>query len=138
MSIQFELTLPQYRRGIHLITDIIENSLKDRAVTETGLLSIFVKHTSAGICINENADPSVRTDLTNFLNALAPDNSKLYTHTEEGADDMPSHIKTVLVGNSISVPLNRGKMNLGIWQGIYFLENRNKATNRNLVLTVIF
>jgi len=130
---QKEIILNEFDRGFHLITNIIKNSISD--FSGNGLLNIFVKHTSAGITINENADPSVRYDFENIINKLIPENEPYYTHVFEGSDDMPSHVKTSLVGNSITIPITNGKMNLGTWQGIYFCEFRNRGGNRKLLLT---
>ncbi len=137
MAHQTEIQLPKFNRGIHLITHLIESELKKMQIGENGILHLFVKHTSAGITLNENADPSVRTDLNTFLNTIAPENQHIYTHTDEGADDMPAHIKTALIGNSVTLPITCGKLNLGTWQGIYFCEFRNHAQARRLILTLI-
>jgi secondary thiamine-phosphate synthase enzyme len=131
---QKEITLPPLDRGFHLITGIIEREIPD--LPQVGLLHIFVKHTSAGLTINENADPSVRKDFENILNRLIPENQSFYTHTDEGADDMPSHVKAAFIGISLTVPITSGKLNLGTWQGIYFCEFRNHPGKRKLVLTV--
>lgn len=135
MSRQKEISLPQYRRGYHLITHIIENELT--GLPESGILHIFIKHSSAGLTINENADPSVRVDFESFMNELIPENHPLYRHIMEGSDDMPAHLKASLIGTSVSVPITNGKLNLGTWQGIYLCEFRNHGGNRKLVLTVI-
>jgi secondary thiamine-phosphate synthase enzyme len=131
---QFELSLPPFPRGYHLITHIIENEIKD--LPEKGLLNIFIKHSSAGLTINENADPTVRHDFESFMNELIPENHPLYRHTMEGADDMPAHLKASLMGTSVSIPITRGRLNLGTWQGIYLCEFRNNGGSRKLVLTV--
>ena len=130
---QKEIVLNEFNRGFHIITDIINTHISD--YKGNGLLNIFVKHTSAGITINENADPSVRIDLENIMNKLIPENENYYTHIFEGSDDMPSHVKTIFTGNSITIPITNNKMNLGTWQGIYFCEFRNKGGKRKLVLT---
>lgn len=131
---QKEISLPNFRRGYHLITSLIERELPD--LPETGLLHILVKHTSAGITLNENADPSVRHDFESFMNVMVPENHPVYTHTYEGDDDMPAHLKSSVVGAEITVPITRGRLNLGTWQGIYFCEFRNYGGSRRLVLTV--
>jgi len=132
---QIEFSLPQLKRGIHLISDEIKNQLTE--LPEKGLLHIFVKHTSAAIGINENADPSVRNDLHISLENLVPEGQPHFTHLDEGPDDMPSHIKLALVGNEITVPITNRKLNLGVWQGFYFFEFRNNPAPRKLVLTIM-
>lgn len=126
--------LPAHKRGFHLITDVILRHLPD--LPQTGMLFLFIKHTSAGLTINENADPSVRVDFESSFNKLAPENAPHYTHNDEGPDDMPAHIKTALVGYSVSVPITDGRLNLGTWQGIYLCEFRNHARGRTIVATV--
>ena len=131
---QIEIQLPSYKRGYHLITHIIKNELTN--IPNKGILNIFIKHTSAAITINENADPSVRVDFENILNKLVPEGLSYYTHTMEGLDDMPAHIKASLIGNSVNVPITNNSLNLGTWQGIYLCEFRNNSSSRKLVLTV--
>ncbi|MGD9931441.1 MAG: secondary thiamine-phosphate synthase enzyme YjbQ [Mangrovibacterium sp.] len=131
---QKEISLPTFKRGYHLITSLIELELPD--LPETGLLHILVKHTSAGITLNENADPSVRFDFESFMNVMVPENHPVYTHTYEGDDDMPAHLKSSVVGAEMTIPITRGRLNLGTWQGIYFCEFRNYGGSRWLVLTV--
>lgn len=135
MTKQILLTLPVHKKGFHLITNKVQTAIS--GVIETGVLHIFIQHTSAGLAINENADPTVRHDLDMSFDRLAPENAPFYQHTTEGADDMPAHIKSVLTGNSVTVPLSSGKMALGTWQGIYLCEFRDHATPRQLVLTII-
>ena len=130
---QFEITLPSFKRGIHLITHLIEPYIK----INNGIANIFLKHTSASLCINENADRSVRVDANNFLDYLIPDGFELFTHTLEGEDDMPAHIKNMLLGSSLTIPVTNARLNLGVWQGIYFCEHRNFGGNRNVVITLI-
>ena len=132
---QFEITLPAYPRGFHLITNIIESYLNDQ-IPEKGLLNVFIKHTSAGITINENADPTVRDDFESSLNSIVKENEPFYLHTYEGSDDMPAHIKSSLIGASISIPITDYKLNLGTWQGIYLCEFRNHGGKRTLILTI--
>ena len=134
MVTQTEILLPAYTRGFHLITNIVMNQMEN--LPETGIFHLFIKHTSAGITINENADPSVRVDFEAVFNRLMPENEPYLTHTMEGPDDMPAHIKSALVGNSISIPISRGRLNLGTWQGIYLCEFRNRGGQRKLVATV--
>jgi len=131
---QREISLQGYKRGYHLITPIIERTFND--LPEKGLLHILVKHTSAGITINENADPSVRQDFATFIDDLVPENYSRFRHTLEGDDDMPAHLKASLIGQSITVPITNHQLNLGTWQGIYFCEFRNFGGTRKLVLTV--
>jgi secondary thiamine-phosphate synthase enzyme len=136
MIIQKEISLRGYNRGYHLITDIIEQSIDN--LPEFGMLNILVKHTSAGITINENADPSVRVDFQSFIDFLVPERHSLFTHTMEGDDDMPAHLKASLIGQTITIPITNHRLNLGMWQGIYFCEFRNRASSRKLVLTVSY
>jgi secondary thiamine-phosphate synthase enzyme len=103
---------------------------------DTGIMHVLIQHTSAGLTLNENADPSVRDDFETFLNHLVPENHPLYTHTLEGADDMPAHLKASLIGNSVTVPITHGRLNLGTWQGIYLCELRNHGGARRLVITI--
>ncbi|WP_163711548.1 secondary thiamine-phosphate synthase enzyme YjbQ [Mangrovibacterium lignilyticum] len=131
---QKEIKLPAFRRGYHLVTDQIEAELSD--LPDTGLLHILVKHTSAGITLNENVSPTVRRDFESILNIMIPENNKMYTHTSEGSDDMPAHVKSSVIGAELTIPITRGKLNLGIWQGIYLCEFRNHGGPRMLVLTV--
>ncbi len=133
---QLEITLPAFRRGYHLITDVIERRMPK--LPEKGLLNILIQHTSAGISLNENADPSVRVDFETFMNKLVPENHPGFVHTTEGADDMPAHLKTSLIGASITIPITNHQLNLGTWQGIYLCEFRNFGGPRRLVLTILF
>ncbi len=135
MLIQKEITLPPFQRGYHLITHLIEKELHE--LPEKGILHIFIKHSSAGLTINENADSSVRTDFESFMNELIPENHPLYMHTMEGADDMPAHLKASLLGSSVSIPISNHRLNMGIWQGVYLCEFRNYGGKRKLVLTMI-
>lgn len=131
---QFEITLPNYGRGFHLVTHLIKEKLKD--LPEKGLINLFIQHTSAALTLNENYDPSVRYDFESFINKLIPENSNLFTHTLEGRDDMPAHLKSSLFGQSISIPVTNHKMNLGTWQGIYLCEFRDGGEKRNIVITI--
>ncbi len=135
MIVQKLLTLPAFPKGSHLITDKVMKALGE--LPETGLLQIFIQHTSAALAINENADPTVRHDMDLAFDHLVPENQSYYQHTIEGPDDMPAHIKSVLAGSSVSIPITGKKLNLGTWQGIYLMEFRNVASPRSLVLTVI-
>ncbi|MCD4681493.1 MAG: secondary thiamine-phosphate synthase enzyme YjbQ [Bacteroidales bacterium] len=131
---QIEIKLPPFKRGFHLITNIIEKNLP--LLPEAGLLNVFIQHTSAGLAINENADPTARIDLEVFMDYLVPEDLSLYSHTMEGKDDMPAHIKSSLIGPSLTIPINDGRLNLGTWQGIYLCEFRNHGGGRRLVVTV--
>lgn len=131
---QIEITLPAFNRGFHLITRQVVAALPD--LPQAGLLHLFIKHTSAGLCINENADPTVLADFETVFNRLIPENQPYYRHNSEGSDDMPAHIKSVLAGTDITVPITNGKLNLGTWQGIYLCEFRNYGGNRRLVATI--
>jgi len=130
---QTEITLPPYPRGHHLITHLIERHLPN--LPQCGLLHIFMKHTSAGLTLNENADPTVRYDFENIMNRIVPESNR-YEHDDEGADDMPAHFKSSMVGTSLLIPITGGRLNLGIWQGVYLCEYRNRGGSRKLVLTV--
>jgi secondary thiamine-phosphate synthase enzyme len=133
--IQKQITLPPFRRGCHLITDLVLASLAELRHMRVGVLHVFLQHTSASLAINENADRDVLADMEMALNAIAPENLP-YVHTVEGPDDMPAHVKAALVGASVSVPVADGKLLLGTWQGIYLLEHRNRAAGRRIVLTL--
>jgi len=128
-----EIILPAFEKGFHLITDII---LQNIDLPDNGLLNVFIKHTSAGITINENADYSVRTDFETFFNDLIPEDYKKFTHIFEGSDDMPAHIKSSIIGTNITIPVINGKLNLGTWQGIYLCEFRNNGGRRKIILSV--
>ncbi len=135
MIFQTEITLQAYRKGCHLITREILQHLP--VLPEKGLLHLFLKHTSAALTINENADPDVQTDLFEIFSRLVPENQPYYEHTLEGSDDMPAHAKSTLSGVSLLIPITNGHLNLGIWQGIYLCEFRNRGGNRTLVATII-
>lgn len=135
MVTQVEFRLQAKTRGNHLITGEIIRHLPS-PLPETGLLNIFVKHTSCGLNINENADPDVRRDLDNILDHIVPENEPYYCHTLEGSDDMPAHAKSSLVGVSLTIPITNGRLNLGTWQGIYLCEFRDYGGERKIVLTV--
>jgi len=133
---QKEIILPSFNRGYHIITDYI---LKNTGqLPEKGLLHLFIKHTSAGLTINENADPSVTVDFENFMNHLIPDGDALYSHTIEGPDDMAAHLKSSTFGQSLTIPISNHRLNLGTWQGIYLCEFRNHGGNRKLVITIYY
>jgi len=134
MTRQVEFRLPAFKRGYHLVTNLIEKKLGN--LPQSGLINIFIKHSSAGITINENADPSVRIDFESIMNKMVPENQNFYTHTLEGGDDMPAHIKASLLGSSITIPITDHQLNLGTWQGIYLCEFRNHGGNRKIVATI--
>lgn len=134
--IQKEVQIEAKKRGFHLITNDILASLTEINIIQFGFLHVFIKHTSASLTINENADQTVRQDFESHINKIVPENQSYYRHTFEGPDDMPAHIKSSLMGSSVQIPITDGKLNLGIWQGIYLCEHRNNASSRRLVLTV--
>jgi secondary thiamine-phosphate synthase enzyme len=135
MVTQLELKLNDYPRGFHLITSVIENQLPK--LPENGLIHLLLKHTSAGLTLNENADPSVRTDFENFINELIPEDHPIYTHVQEGSDDFPAHVKSSLFGAELTIPITNHRLNLGTWQGIYLCEFRNYGGKRKIVATII-
>lgn len=135
--IQKEITLKGKQRGFHLITDEILSQVKELNDIKSGIFHVFIKHTSASLSINENADPSVREDMETYFKRLVPEDTSLYQHNYEGSDDMTSHIKSVLLGSSVSVPVTNGKLNFGTWQGIYLCEHRNHGGNRKIVITIL-
>ena len=132
---QKTLRLPSYPQGYHLITDWIEKSIPEIREIKIGFFQVFIQHTSAGLCISENADPTVRKDFQTFINELIPENYPRFVHTYEGEDDMPAHLKSAFLGCSVQIPISDGKLALGIWQGIYLCEFRYQGGPRNLVLT---
>ncbi|UQB43166.1 YjbQ family protein [Thiomicrospira microaerophila] len=123
-------------RGFHLITEEVLRQLPELSDYSVGMLNLFIKHTSASLTINENADPSVRQDFEAFFNQTVKENEPYYTHTDEGSDDMPAHLKGSLLGFSLQIPITAGRLNLGIWQGIYLCEHRNHGGARQLVATL--
>lgn len=136
MWFQKEITLQAKERGFHLVTDEILRQLPELEKFSVGMLNVFIKHTSASLTINENADPTVRQDFESFFNQTVPENEPYYRHTDEGSDDMPSHLKSSLLGCSLNLPVTNGRLNLGIWQGIYLCEHRNHGGNRRILLTL--
>ena len=136
MWIQKELTLRPRSRGFHLVTTELLASLPEIGTIRHGLLNLFIKHTSASLTINENADPSVRTDMEQHLRLMAPDDARHYTHDTEGPDDMTAHIKTSLLGCGLTIPVTNGYLNLGTWQGIYLGEHREEGGTRRIVATL--
>ncbi|MEI6893592.1 MAG: secondary thiamine-phosphate synthase enzyme YjbQ [Colwellia sp.] len=136
MWYQTELTLRVRKRGFHLITEEVLSQLTELNKVNGGILHLFIKHSSASITLNENADPTVRSDMEAHFNHFVPERAPYYQHTYEGDDDMPAHIKASLLGNSLSLPISQGQLNIGIWQGIYLGEHRNHAGNRTIVATI--
>lgn len=132
---QKTIQLQAKSRGFHLVTREIEKALPELEKIEVGLLHLFIQHTSASLTINENADPTVRSDMEAHFNQSIPENAPYYRHTYEGADDMPAHIKTATIGHSLSIPITDGKLAMGTWQGIYLGEHRDHGGSRRLVAT---
>ncbi|MFT4858017.1 MAG: secondary thiamine-phosphate synthase enzyme [Algoriphagus sp.] len=132
---QNTLKLPSFPAGYHLITDQVEEAIPEIQRIQVGFLQVFIQHTSAALTINENADPTVRKDFQTFVNELIPESYPRFVHTYEGPDDMPAHIKASFFDNSLQIPITGGKLNLGIWQGIYLCEFRRRASGRTVILT---
>jgi secondary thiamine-phosphate synthase enzyme len=132
---QKALTLRERRRGFHLITDEVRQAIPEIGEVQTGICQVFIQHTSASLTINENADPTVRTDFEMYFNKTVRENDPDYEHDYEGADDMPAHLKTSLLGCSVTIPINHGRLALGMWQGIYLCEHRNRGGERDLMIT---
>jgi len=135
---QTTITLPAHARGVHIITPYIEQTINELLPqnVEAGMVNLFLQHTSASLAINENADPDVRLDTEDWLNTIAPADQPQYRHTLEGSDDLPAHFKSIMLGVSLNIPLIRGRLGLGTWQGVYLCEHRNYASGRRLVITV--
>lgn len=136
MWIQKKIKLASKTRGFHLITNEIINALPELQNFSIGMINIFIKHTSASLTINENADPTVREDFESHFNKYVPENQPYYKHTLEGSDDMPAHIKSSLLGSSLNIPITEGRLNMGTWQGIYLCEHRNYGGSRKLLITI--
>ena len=132
---QQALSLRERRRGFHIITDEVENALPEIREIKTGICQVFIQHTSASLTINENADPTVRVDFEMFFNKTVNENDPDYKHDYEGSDDMPAHLKSAILGSSVSIPITNGRLALGTWQGIYLCEHRNYGGSRKLVIT---
>ncbi|MEP4681742.1 MAG: secondary thiamine-phosphate synthase enzyme YjbQ [Rhodopirellula bahusiensis] len=132
---QRELTLPAVRRGFHLVTRQLLQAIPEVAEIEVGLLHVFIQHTSASLTVTENADPDVRVDFETAMNHAVPETLP-YVHTLEGPDDMPAHVKASMMGSSVSVPIKNGRLNVGTWQGLYLCEHRDRASARQIVLTL--
>ena len=135
MILQKEICINAKPRGFHLITHDVVSSFPELSQIKKGVLQIFIQHTSASLTVNESADPSVRSDFEAHFNEMVPENQSYYQHTMEGADDMPAHLKSSILGSSIQIPITGGRLNLGTWQGIYLCEHRNQGRSRTLILT---
>lgn len=127
--------LRERKRGFHLITQEVVHALPELKELKTGICQVFIQHTSASLCINENADPTVRLDFETYFNKRVPENDPDYTHEAEGADDIPAHLKAAILGNSVTIPVHNGQLALGSWQGIYFCEHRNYGGSRTIVVS---
>lgn len=132
---QQNLTLKERKRGFHLITNEVLEAISQISELKTGLLQVFIQHTSASLCVNENADPTVRQDFEMFFNKTVKENDPDYKHDYEGSDDMPAHLKAAILGCSVTLPIRNGRLFVGTWQGIYLCEHRNYGGQRQLVLT---
>ncbi len=133
---QKQITLKERPRGFHLVTDEILRSIPEIKEITTGMFQVFIQHTSASLCINENADPTVRTDFEMWYNKVVPENDPEYHHNYEGSDDMPAHLKASMLGSSVLIPVSNGSLALGMWQGIYLGEHRDHGGRRSIVMTV--
>ena len=136
MWIQKQIKIKAQRRGFHLITDAILRQIPELQQVSIGMMNIFIQHTSASLTINENADPSVRDDFEAYFNHNVRENEPYYTHNDEGPDDMPAHLKSSILGSSLNIPITDGRLNMGLWQGIYLCEHRDHASGRQLVVTI--
>jgi secondary thiamine-phosphate synthase enzyme len=136
MWVQREITLPPHPRGFHLITRAVLEALPELRKLRAGLLHVFIRHTSASLTLNENASPDVRADFEAYFDAAVPEDARYWTHTIEGPDDMPAHIKASLLGSSLSIPVSGGRLAVGTWQGIYLCEHRDRGGPRSLILTL--
>jgi secondary thiamine-phosphate synthase enzyme len=132
---QQTLRLRERKRGFHLITQDVVQAIPELRELKTGICQVFIQHTSASLCINENADPSVRQDFETYFNKRVPENDPDYIHDDEGPDDMPAHLKAAILGCSVSIPVRNGQLALGTWQGIYFCEHRNYGGTRTIIVT---
>ncbi|MBN1633593.1 MAG: YjbQ family protein [Ignavibacteria bacterium] len=135
--IQKEITLSQRKRGFHIITNEILDTVPEIRDIKKGVAQIFIKHTSASLTINENTDPTVRTDFDTYFNIAVPENANYFEHTFEGTDDMTSHIKSSILGSNLTIPVTNGRLNLGTWQGIYLCEHRNRGGSRKIFITIL-
>jgi secondary thiamine-phosphate synthase enzyme len=132
---QQSVSLQRRKRGFHLITDEVLHALPQLEELNVGICQLFIQHTSASLCINEDADPTVRQDFETYFNKAVPENDRDYIHNDEGSDDMPAHLKAAILGSSVTIPISNGKLALGTWQGIYLCEHRNYGGQRNIVIT---
>ena len=136
MWMQKNISIKSISRGFYIITDQVTNQIPEIKTIKIGILHLFIKHTSASLTINENADKTVRNDFEEHFNEMVPENQSYYQHTYEGPDDMPAHLKASILGSSISIPISNGHLNMGTWQGIYLCEHRNNAFQRKMVATI--
>ena len=136
MWMQKNINIKSISRGFHIITDQVIDQIPEIKTIKIGILHLFIKHTSASLTINENADKTVRNDFEEHFNEMVPENQSYYQHTYEGPDDMPAHLKASILGSSISIPISNGHLNMGTWQGIYLCEHRNNAFQRKMVATI--
>lgn len=136
MWLQKEIQLPAMKRGFHLVTDQVLSQLPELDKVNIGVMHVFIKHTSASLTINEDADPTVRQDFESYFNHTVPENEPYYLHTYEGSDDMPAHLKASILGSNLTLPISNGELNIGTWQGIYLCEHRNHGGSRKLVVTI--
>ena len=136
MWLQKNIQIDQKSRGFHIITDEIIHQIPEIQNIKVGVLHLFIKHTSASITINENADPTVLIDFESHFNEAVPENAPYYRHTIEGPDDMPAHLKSTIIGNTLSIPISSGQLNIGVWQGIYLCEHRSQVHRRKIVATI--
>ena len=136
MWMQKNISIKSISRGFHIITDQVTNQIPEIKTIKIGILHLFIKHTSASLTINENADKTVRNDFEKHFNKMVPENQSYYQHTYEGPDDMPAHLKASILGSSLSIPISNGHLNMGTWQGIYLCEHRNNAFQRKMVATI--
>ena len=133
---QKKITLTEKPRGFHLVTDEILRAISEIQEIRTGMFQVFIQHTSASLCLNENADPTVRKDFEMWYNKTVPENDPEYLHNYEGPDDMPAHLKASMLGSSVLIPVSNGSLALGMWQGIYLGEHRDRGGRRNVVVTI--
>lgn len=136
MWIQKKIQLKARSRGFHIITDEVINQISELQKIKIGMMNIFIKHTSASLTINENADPTVRRDFEAYFNRAVPENEPYYKHTLEGSDDLPAHLKSSILGSSLNIPITDGRLNIGTWQGIYLCEHRNHGGSRTLIISI--
>lgn len=136
MWIQKVISLSAKQRGFHLVTDAVVREIPELMEMNIGLLHLFIQHTSASLAINENADPDVRIDMESYFNHAVPENESYFQHILEGSDDMPAHLKAVILGESLTIPVSNGGLQMGVWQGIYLCEHRNNGGSRNIIATL--